>query len=112
MESSFLQIFVLPSFCLSDRITGIHVHLLILFTAVYPVLLMATVYIAIELHARDNRVVHFLWKPFGICFANFKSNWSANDSVIHAFASSLMLSSSTKFVCLNGPAEPNTHARM
>ena len=89
--------------------TDIHVHLLILFTAVYPVLLMATAYIAIELHARDNRVVHFLWKPFGICFAKFKSNWSA---VIHAFASSHMLSSSTKFVCLNGPAEPNTHARM
>ena len=87
--------FVLPSFCLSDRITGIHVHLLSLFTAVYPILLMATAYIAIELHARDNRVVHFLWKPFGICFAKFKINWSANDSVIHAFATLLMLSSST-----------------
>ena len=87
--------FVLPSFCLSDRLTGIHVHMLNVFTAVYPVLLMATAYIAIELHARDNRVVHFLWKNFGICFAEFKSNWSANNSVIHAFASSLMLSSST-----------------
>ena len=87
--------FVLPSFCLSDRLTGIHVHMLSLFAAVYPVLLMATAYIAIELHARDYRVIQFLWKPFGICFTKFKCNWSASDSVIHAFATFIMLSSFT-----------------
>ena len=87
--------FVLPSFCLSDRLTGIHVHLLSLFAAVYPVLLMATAYIAIQLHARDYRVVHLFWKPFGICFATFKGNWSASDSVTHAFATFTMLSSYT-----------------
>ena len=74
--------FVLPSFCLSDKVTDIHVHMLSLSTAVYPVLLIATAYIAIELHAKDNRFIRFLWKPFGICFARFQTKWSASDSVI------------------------------
>ena len=87
--------FVLPPFCLSDRMTGIHVHMLNFLTAVYPVLLMVTAYIAIELHARNCRCVHFVWKPFGICFSKFQNRWSAGDSVIHTFATFIMLSSYT-----------------
>ena len=87
--------FVLPPFCLSDRMTGIHVHMLNFLTAVYPVLLMVTVYITIELHARDYRCVHFVWKPFGICLSRFQNSWSAGDSVIHTFATFIMLSSYT-----------------
>ena len=87
--------FVLPPFCLSDRMTGIHEHMLNFLTAVYPVLLMVTAYIAIELHARNCRCVHFVWKPFGICFSKFQNRWSAGDSVIHTFATFIMLSSYT-----------------
>ena len=87
--------FVLPPFCLSDRMTGIHVHMLNFLTAVYPVLLMVTAYIAIELHARNCRCVHFVWKPFGICFSKFQNRWSAGDFVIHTFATFIMLSSYT-----------------
>ena len=87
--------FVLPPFCLSDRMTGIHVHMLSFLTAVYPVLLMVTAYIAIELHARNCRCVHCLWKPFGICLSKFQNRWSAGDSVIHTFATFILLSSFT-----------------
>ena len=87
--------FVLPPFCLSDRMTGIHVHMLNFLTAVYPVLLMVTAYIAIQLHARNCRCIHFVWKPFGICLSKFQNRWSAGDSVIHAFATFIMLSSYT-----------------
>ena len=87
--------FVLPSFCLSDRMTGIHVQMLSFLTAVYPVLLMVTTYIAIELHARNCRCIHFIWKLFGICFSKFQNSWSAGDSVIHTFATFIMLSSYT-----------------
>ena len=38
--------FVLPTFCLSDRMTAIHVRMLSFLTALYSVLLMATAYIA------------------------------------------------------------------
>ena len=87
--------FVLPPFCLSDRMTGIHVHMFNFLTAVYPVLLMVTAYIAIELHARNCRCIHFVWKPFGICLSKFQNSWSAGDSVIHTFATLIMLSSYT-----------------
>ena len=87
--------FVLPSFCLSDRMTGIQVHMLNFLTAVYPVLLMAIAYTVIELHARNCRCVHFIWKPFGICLSMFQNRWSAGDSVIHTFATFIMLSSYT-----------------
>jgi len=73
--------------------TGIHVHALNLFTAIYPVLLMIMTYIAAELYARNFKIIRFLWKPFGICFAKFQTNLSVGDSVIHAFATLIMLSS-------------------
>ena len=87
--------FVLPSFCLSDRMTGIHVHMLSFLTAVHPVSLMVTAYIAIELHARNCTCIYIFWKPFGICLSKFQNNWSAGDSVIHTFATFIMLSSYT-----------------
>ena len=88
--------FVLPPFCLSDRMTGIHVHMLSFLTAVYPVLLMVTAYIAIELHARNYcRCVHCIWKPFGLCLSKVQNRWSAGDSVIHTFATFILLSSFT-----------------
>ena len=54
---------VIASFCLSDEMTGVHVHMLNCLTAVYPVILMVTTYIAIELHARSYKVIKVLWKP-------------------------------------------------
>ena len=85
--------FVLPPFCLSDRMTGIHVHMLSFLTAVYPVLLMATAYIAIELHAKNCRCIHFVWKCLRIALSKFQNRWSAGCSVIHTFATLIMLSS-------------------
>ena len=85
----------LPPFCLSDRITGIHLRMLSFVTAVYVVILMATTCTGIELHKRNYRVVRCLWKPFGLCFLVFQKQWSASDSVIHAFATFIMLSSFT-----------------
>ena len=38
----------------------------------------------------------YLWKPFHKCFAKVRRNWSANDSVIHAYTTVFFLSS----VCL------------
>ena len=85
----------LPPFCLSDRITGIHLRMLSFLPAVYVVILMATTCTGIELHKRNYRVVRCLWKPFGLCFLVFQKQWSASDSVIHAFATFIMLSSFT-----------------
>ena len=34
----------------------------------------------------------FLWKPFHKCFVKVRRNWSASDSIIHAYATSILLS--------------------
>ena len=50
--------FVTPGFCVSDRINDIHVHMLCFLTAIYPVVMIITAYMAIELYARDFRVLN------------------------------------------------------
>ena len=50
--------FVTPGFCVSDRIDDIHVHMLCLLTAIYPLVMIITAYMAIELYARDFRVLN------------------------------------------------------
>ena len=73
--------------------TGIHVHMLSFLTAVYPVLLVATAYTAIGLYAQNDGVLRRLWRPFAIIFAKFQNSLSCSDSIIHVFATLIMLSS-------------------
>ena len=87
--------YVLPSFCLSERMSDIHLHMLSFVTAVYPVLLMATTCIAIELYANNYRIIQFLGKPFHMCFVKCQKTLKASDSVVHAFATFIMLSTYT-----------------
>ena len=46
----------------------------------------------IELHASNFRPMVYLWKPFHKCFAKVRRNWSASDSIIHAYATFFFLS--------------------
>ena len=82
-------------FCLSSKLLDIDIMLLNFISVFYSVLLVVVSYILIELHARDYRVISYCWKPFHICLAKLRRNWSASDSIIHAFASLLLLSFTT-----------------
>ena len=98
-----LQFFrsVLPPFCLSENISTIHVIMMSFMSGIYPVLLMITVYITIQLHAKTPAVQYIL-KPITMCTSKFPNSPSAGDSLIHAFATFIMLSSSTLFFsCFN-----------
>ena len=44
--------FATPPFCISSKLTGIHIQMLSLVTAIYPVLLVSITYILMELHER------------------------------------------------------------
>ena len=88
----------IPHFCLSSKLTDIDVlflNFIILFFN--PLFLVIITYILIELHAHNCRVLVLCWKPFNFCFATFRRNLSTSDSVIHAFASIMLLS----FLILN-----------
>ena len=84
--------YVIPSFCVSDKITPIQVAALEYVVALYPLLLIVTTYICVELHARDCRLIVWLWRPFRRCLAFVLRGRKLEFSLVHAFASFLLLS--------------------
>ena len=87
--------FVIPPFCISENLTSVHIELLSLVPAVYPIVLVIITCILMELHARNYRIIHMIWKPFGILFTILKITTVTGDAVIQAFATFILLSAST-----------------
>ena len=79
-------------YCISESLNDMNVLLLNFISVLYPLLLMISMYILIELHARNFRPIVIMWKPFGRCFSKIRRNWSATDSIVHAYATLLLLS--------------------
>ena len=92
-----LQFFkwVIPPFCISTKLTGIHIQMLSLVTAIYPVLLVIITCILMELHARNYRIIRIFWKPFSPFVKKLKVTAVTSDAIIHAFATFILLSAST-----------------
>ena len=84
---------VIPPFCISEKLTDIHTLLLSFVAVIYPILLIAIICVLIELHARNYRLLHILWKPFKIIL--IKTNITAvnTNAVIHGFATFALVSS-------------------
>ena len=80
---------------LSKTMTNLQVVCLQYIFVLCPLFLLIVTYVCIELHAQDFRLVVYLWKPFHKCFAKVRRNWSASDSIIHAYATFLFLSFSS-----------------
>ena len=99
---SFLKIFsefwslkflaIIPPFCISDKLTGIHVVMLDITSATYPLFLVMISCILTELYARNYRIVVILWKPFKIILRKANITAVTGDAVFHAFASLIFLS--------------------
>ena len=79
-------------FCLHPQMTMVQVIALDYAIAIYPLVLIATTYLLVELHDHDFRVIVWLWKPFHRCFVSFRRVWNIRTSLIDAFASFLLLS--------------------
>ena len=60
--------------------------------AFYPLALIIVTYVLIELHARNIRIIVWIWKPFHRHFARFRQQWDVRSSIIDAFATFLLLS--------------------
>ena len=50
--------------------------------AVYPLLLMAIIYLLMKLYDRNYRVIILMWRPFRAFFIFFRKNWNIRTSVI------------------------------
>ena len=84
--------YVIPTFCVSEQLTPIQVLALEYVVAFYPLLLIASTYIGVELYARDYRFIVWLWRPFSRCLAFVLRGRELNFSLVHAFSSFLLLS--------------------
>ena len=84
--------FVIPSFCVSDQLTPIQVVALEYVMAFYPLHMIVATYICVELHARDCRIIVWLWRPFSRCLAFVLRGRELKFSFVHAFSSFLLLS--------------------
>ena len=83
---------IIPPLCISEKLTGIHVHVLNLKPAIYPLVLVIISCILMELYARKYRIVEILWKPFKIILSKTKITAVTSDAVFRTFASFIFLS--------------------
>ena len=83
---------ILPPLCISQNISLKDAITLKYIRVVYPLVLVAFTYFLIELHAHNFKPVVYLWKPFDVCLGKLNLNITANDSIIHAYATLFLLS--------------------
>ena len=68
--------------------------------ACYPLLLIVVFYVLIEFHARNFRLLVYLWKPFRRFFIYFRKQWNIKTSIVEVFATFLFLSN-VKFLSVS-----------
>ena len=85
---------LIPPFCLSSHLSNVHGLYLESLYIVYPLTLILITYICIELHANNFKPIILLWKPFHKCFSRLRRAWDPKASIINAFSSFFLLTSS------------------
>ena len=78
-------------FCLHPSLNTMHVMALDYMLAMYPMLLIASTYLAVKLHDQYSFIVT-LWKPARKIFTCIRKEWVIRGSVIREFSTFLYLS--------------------
>ena len=86
----FFRTFITHSICL--KVNTLQALALDYSIAFYPLALIVTTYVIIELHDYNFRFIVCIWRPFHRCFARFRQQWDIRTSIIDAFATFLLLS--------------------
>ena len=97
---SFVR-YLVPPFCLNDSLANFHVHMLGLGIPLFLVFLMIIAYASIEMHAK-SKTIQYICKPLTICFTKFSNSWGVGDSLIHALATFIILTSYTIMYNISG----------
>ena len=86
--------YIIPPFCASSQLSVLQVVSLEYIIAFYPLFLIIIMYICIQLHTKDFKVIVYLWRPFQSCCAscNILKKWDPLESLIHAFVAFFLLS--------------------
>ena len=84
--------YLLPSFCVSNKMSILHVKLLDYIIAIYPLCFIALIYVLVELHDNGCRLLVWMWRPFHRCLVQCRRSWNIKGSLINAFATLYLLS--------------------
>ena len=87
--------FIIPAFCVSEHLSNLQVLCMEYIAAFFPLFLITVTYICIQQHARGRILLICLWKPFDYCLTPLTKRLNLNpaESIVHVFASFLVLSS-------------------
>ena len=80
------------STCIKPSLKIMHAIAFRYLHALYPILLLASALVVIELHARNCKPITYLWKPLCYLCVRFRRKWDIKTSVIDAFATVILLS--------------------
>ena len=83
---------VVPPFCVSENINGLHAIALQYLGVVYLLVLTLSVFLILELHYRGCRVTMWLWKNIFVRLIRMKQNWTCRTSLADSLATFLLLS--------------------
>ena len=84
--------YLIPSFCISNRLKPIHIAFLGYVSVFYPLCLIMITWACVELHDYNFRPLVWLWRPFHRSFIHLRRGWNAKSSIIDVFASFFLLS--------------------
>ena len=87
----FLDNFI-PGFCLTKHLNRLEAISLEYASALYPFVFLVLLYICIQLHAHDCRLLVCCWKPFHKFFIYFRRSVDPKTSFVDAFATLILLS--------------------
>ena len=82
----------IPPSCLTNHLSTLQALALEYVLAFYPLVVIVFLYVCIQLHASDVRLVVYCWKPFLKCFLRFRRSVNPKTSIIDAFATFILLS--------------------
>ena len=86
---------LLPGICL--HITFLEMLALDYLIAVYPMIVMVITFTLVELHGHGFKPVLYMWRPFHYFFARFRREWKLHTSLIDAFVTYFVLSTTKLF---------------
>ena len=83
---------IMPPFCISDKITAIHIEMLALMKNVYTIVLVIITCILMELYMQETTESFIiLCKPFNLILNKINITEVTGDAVVHAFATFILL---------------------
>ena len=80
---------LIPPFCISEKLSSVHVQLLTIVPAIYVVVLIITIWVLMDLHARNYKIFHFL----SLFLKHLNVAFCGSNTIIYAFATFTFLSS-------------------